>query len=91
MNNQEKIELICKQERKIVAIKEWLTVVFVLACFASPLLIVHSIFTQANEEAPKNIVYVLIIFATSLFLGFAYNNKLSKRLNRLWEEKKELI
>ncbi len=91
MNNQEKIELICKQERKITVIKEWLIVAFFLTCFAVALLIVYFIFAQTNEEAPKNIVYVLIVFAASLFLGFAYNNNLSKRLNRLWEEKKELF
>lgn len=91
MDNQEKINEICKRERRVSVIKEWLVIAFFLTCFAVVLLIVYFMFTNNNQETPKNIINVLISFAVILFFGFAYNNSLSKKLNRLWEEKKELF
>lgn len=98
--NIEKIEVIYLKERKVLAIKEWLGILFFLLS-----IIVAVVFVKAlsipevdplltMEHDRKVVIIILInfsVFAFSIVAGYFYNKALSKKLDRLWVEKSSLF
>jgi len=98
--NSKEIERLASQEAKICNQKWYLG-----ASFFPAIIIVIWIYVRAIMEAVNNPVFdikhdqmaatkILItysLFAVALVIGYLYNQKLSKKLDRLWEQKKALF
>jgi uncharacterized membrane protein len=98
--NEEKIDEICHKEGKVLIIKEWLGVLFFVAA-----IVVAGVYIKAlslpvsnyvsdmerDRVAATVIIICLSAFAATITAGYFYNQLLSKKLDRLWEQKKLLF
>ena len=92
--NEEKISEICGKEKQVLNIKNWLITLFFLAAIIVALIIIKSLFTtnlDHGQEAVTNIIITLSIFAISIIAGYLYGQRLSKKMDKLWEQKKEFF
>ena len=100
MKNEKKVEEICRQEKKLLAIKEWLVVSFFLASAVVVWVYISALMDRAadpllNIEQDRvvatKIITTLFTFAVTIIAGYLYNKALSKKLDRLWEKKSVLF
>jgi len=100
--NEEKINAICQKEGKVQQTKEWLGVLFFVAVIIVAIVYYKAISFAVNVPDPlltmkydriagATIIITLAIFAGLLISGYFYNGMLSKKLDRLWEQKKLLF
>ncbi|ETB64052.1 MAG: hypothetical protein O210_OD1C00001G0534 [Parcubacteria bacterium RAAC4_OD1_1] len=99
-DDEKMIDKICHKENRILAIKEWLGILF----FLTSIIVIITYFKVLSipiqnyassidrDRAVAVIILVdLSIFASMIIIGFLYNKALSKKLNLLWEQKKRLF
>lgn len=98
--NENEIEKIANQEKKIVLTKTYLWLSFFpLSVFVFWTFIKAVMESSANSEfdikqdqmAVTKIIITLSLFAVALVIGYLYNKKLSKKLDKLWQQKKALF
>lgn len=92
------IEEIVKQEAKISNKKWYLKASFFLVSALVILIYVLAVKEAlakddllSDQVALVKIIVTLSVFAGLLIVGYFYNQKLSKKLDKLWEEKKKMI
>jgi len=91
--NEEKIREIYHKELKIQLIKDWLVILFFLACGIVAAIYCGTLFLTVavdGKAAAVTILTTLIIFSGLLISGYCYNKFLSKKLDKLWDQKKLL-
>jgi hypothetical protein len=96
---EKEIEKICKKEGKILATKEWLCAAFFLSAVITAIVYLKSLSEALNSSlgidgdraAVVKIIIAFSVFAVSIIAGYLYNQLLSKKLDRLWEQKKALF
>jgi len=99
MKNEKQINEICRKESKVLAVKEWLCVLFFLAAIVTAVIYLKALSNavdpllgiEADQTAVKTIIITFSVFAVSVIAGYFYNKFLSKELNRLWEQKQLLF
>ena len=95
MKNEKEILEICKKERKIILKKQWLvTLFFVAAAVVIGIICCKALSAPVGdygEAAGLAILITLSIFASLIISGFFYYKNLSKKLDKLWEQKKLLF
>ncbi len=93
-NNEKKVEEICRKEDKIKVIKEWLVVLFFLAAVMVGIVFYIGISASTNDNgktAEITMLIALVTFAGLIIAGYIFNKFLSKKLHRLWQQKKLLL
>lgn len=91
--NEKKIDEICHQEGRIQQAKEWLIVLFFLV-----IILMAAIFYKAlsapvvdnGKAAVITIIITLSVFAGLLISGYFCDKFLSKKLDKLYEQKQLL-
>ena len=91
MKNEEKLAEICKKEEKILLKQQWLVLLFFVAA-AVVVGIICYVFVAIDygDVAAIIILITLSVFASIVISGYFYDKSLSKKLDRLWEQKKLL-
>lgn len=92
--NKKEIKEICSKESKVQLVKEWLNILFFLA--AAIVAVVHyKVLSVPTTDHGKSAVTVIIItlsvFAGLIIAGYFYDRFLTKKLDKLWEQKKNLF
>ena len=94
MGNKNQIEEICCKESKVQLKKEWLGILFFVAAVIVAVIYYKAFSAPIADHgvaAGKTILIALSTFAVLLIFGYFYNGFLSKKLDRLWEQKKLLF
>ena len=98
MKNQKKINEICRKEGKVQLIKEWLGVLFFVAAIIVAIIYYKAVSfavtvpdMKYDQIAGETIIITLTVFAGLLIAGYFFNKFLSKKLDRLWEQKQLLF
>ena len=98
--NEKEIETIYLKERKVLAIKEWLGILFFLLSIIVAAVYIKVLLTPVEdplltmEHDRKALVIILVtlsVFAVAIIAGYFYNKALSRKLDRLWIEKTSLF
>ncbi|MFZ4632479.1 MAG: hypothetical protein ACOYL8_04775 [Patescibacteria group bacterium] len=97
--NEEKLDEICRKEAKVLATKEWLCALFVIAAIVNAVIYLNAlskavnplIGIEADQAAATTIIISFSVFAGLIIAGYVYNQALSKKLGRLWNIKKTLF
>ena len=98
--NKKEIEKIANQEKKVLLTKTYLWVsCFILGIFVIWIYVKAVMESMANpafdierdQMAVTKIIITLSLFAVALVIGYLYDKKLSKKLAKLWEQKKALF
>jgi len=91
MNKEEKIDEICRKEDGIQKVKDWLVVLFFFAAIAVVVVSYRALSASVNDHGKTAVVTMLValsVFAGVIVAGYFYNKFLTKKLNKLWEQKK---
>jgi uncharacterized membrane protein required for colicin V production len=94
MKNENQIDEICRKESKVQLTKEWLGILFFVAAAIVAVIYYKALsapIADHGEAAAITIIITLSAFAALLISGYFYNGFLSKKLDRLWEQKKLLF
>ncbi|HBA37023.1 TPA: hypothetical protein DCZ15_04105 [Candidatus Falkowbacteria bacterium] len=94
MKKETKIDEICRKENKVQLTKEWLRILFFVTAAIVAIIYCKALSTPIidhGETAAITITVTLSAFAALLISGYFYNGFLSKKLDRLWEQKKLLF
>ena len=95
MKNEKEILEICKKERNVILKQQWLVTLFFIAAAAVIGIICCKALTAPiadhGEAAGTTILATLSVFAGLIISGFFYYKFLSKKMDRLWEQKKLLF
>ena len=98
--NDKEIERIANQEQKVLLAKMYLWVLFfILSALVFWTFVKAVMESMANpafdikqdQMAATKIIIALSLFAVALVIGYLYDKKLSKKLDKLWEQKKALF
>ena len=98
--NEKEIKKIADQEQKIVLTKWYLEasffplIILVIWVYIKALMTpaANPIFDMKHDQmVATKILITFSLFAVALIIGYFYNLKLSKKLDRLWEQKKALL
>ena len=97
MKNENQINEICRKESKVQLMKEWLDVLFFVAAIIVAIVYYKAISFAVTPDplltmkydqiAGAAIIITLSIFVCLLISGYFYNRFLSKKLDKLWEQK----
>lgn len=102
MKNKEKINEICRKEGNVQLMKEWLGILFFVAVIIVAIIYYKAISfavtvpdplltMKYDQIAGETIIITLTVFAGLLIAGYFFNKFLSKKLDRLWEQKQLLF
>ena len=94
MKNENQIDAICRKEGKIQQAKEWLGILFFVAAAIVAVICYKAVTAPIADHGETAVITILITlstFAGLLITGYLYNRFLSKKLDRLWEQKKLLF
>lgn len=93
MKNEEAIEQIVSQENKVSNQKTYLWVAFFLVSLAVGVIVFMTLknYHSGSEKSAVIILTTYTVYALLLFAGWFYDRYLSKKLERLWNEKKLLF
>jgi len=95
-----KIEEICRKEGKVVAAKEWLGVLFFLASIIVAWIFIKALSTPVTNPllvmkhdamVVEKLLITLMTFTVAIISGYLLNWTLSKKMDRLWKQKKALL
>jgi len=94
MKNENQIEEICRKEGRVQQTKKWLGILFFVAAAIMAVIYYNALsapITDNGKAAATQILISLSTFAGLIIAGYFYNRFLSKKLDRLWEQKKLLF
>lgn len=92
MKNEKEIEKIYNQEQKVSNLRTYVRISFFLVSAVVIIIFVSVIINHAGGKLPAvKILVTLIVYAVSLVIGYLYDWILSKKLDRLWNQKKSLL
>jgi D-alanyl-lipoteichoic acid acyltransferase DltB (MBOAT superfamily) len=89
-----KITEICDKKNKIQSIKEWLEILFFAISAIVAVICYQSITAQTADHGQTEVITIIVTlsaFAVLCISGYFYSQFLSKKLDRLWEQKKLLL
>ncbi len=95
--NEKQISEICYKEDRVKLIKEWLRISFFILSTVVIMLMVIFAGTAKDQSigdqrmAVIKIIVTLLTFALLIIAGYFYDRFLSKKMDKLWEEKKALF
>lgn len=102
MKNENQINEICRKEGRVRLTKEWLVILFFIAIIIVAIIYYKAISFAVTVPDPlltmeydriagARIIITLSVFVGFLITGYCYNMFLSKKLDRLWEQKQLLF
>jgi hypothetical protein len=92
MKNEAEIEKIANQEQKVSNVKTYLIILFFLISAAVIVIFFSVLFNRdINDKYITKILATFISYAVLLAGGYLYNRALSKKLDKLWNQKKSLF
>lgn len=85
---------VCEKENRVQQMKEWLNILFFVASAIVAVICYQSITAQTVDHGKTEVITIIVtlsIFAGLLISGYFYSKFLSKKLDKLWEQKKLLF
>ncbi len=94
MKSENELKEICDKENKIQSIKDCLNILFFAVSAIVAVICCQSITAQTVDHGKTEVITIIVtlsIFAGLLISGYFYSKFLSKKLDKLWEQKKLLF
>jgi len=92
MKNEEAIGIIIHQEQKVSNLKTYLIISFFLISIAALIIFISVVADYAGDKSSAiKILVTFIVYAVLLVAGYYYNQSLTKKLDRLDDQKQLLF
>lgn len=92
MENEAEIEKIANQEQKVTNLKTYLIISFFLISIIVIIIFFSSLFGHLHDQmSATKILIMFIVYVVLLVVGYFCNKALSKKLDKLWDQKKSFF